>query len=549
MKHPYLNYLLVETFRDCYATRFPFGVSAKKLMTQGCREIVKRHPSIPVMQQLSATTEQIQRALDERSGLSIVSMGDSEVLALALDVTINDAQFRDYLSAPARKKAGHTSDLRQDRKLLLQGLRQADLIGVPFMMHSELQPLTLKTLPHLLSSSQTYRYTDSAFGYLFASNGELARVLRDHPQVRILLVGNQAPALAKKMQDFNIVDCIAPINGLANVDDVLKNISRCSFDLALVAAGTASLPICGHIGRQLHRIAIDIGKLPDLLLGGWLNWLHPTPSWHFDLPPSRLAFMALWSRFMYDYFPTHASVPLGYSPGQILNAGIKCYKPETASYKTFVDHLNRAYSQKRSFVYLSSTPPGLLSSRHHFPKHTFIGVPLLEKKNADQSVNVLDDSHRLHFVDSHLFSFISSQFHPAWQRFLLTQKPPPRLLLIGSRRTKRWENDLKRHGVRAVDTVVIHAKRKLPSLYKQLQKRSDRFDVVIVSHDRYTVPICLFAANRLRKIAIDGRELEDIGLKDYIHRLFWEGRTFRPAKRWQDLARIATNPYLKNRSN
>lgn len=552
MIHPHTHYCMVETFREIVDTRLPRGAAPRQLLAEGCRQALKRRANGHI-QPLTQTVRHIRQALSQRERLSVVSLGDSEVFTLALGNGINLQQYHSYLRDAAIRNAGNTSQLFQDRDRLIEGLKRADIIGVPFMMHYEVQSLLIKVLSKVLSKThlRNVAFTDSAIGYLLAAHGYLYRLLHLHSSPKILIVGNKAPELAQKLSHLNIASTVAPVNGLNNLKEVKEKIHRQSFDVALVAAGIASLPICGHIREQCRRVAIDIGKLPEMLLDGLFHWDRVKPSWELD--PSkkhRLIPMTVWSHFIYKNYPEHVRIPLGHSPGELVRLGTRHHPSRIVSYKEFAKQLTSAYRERKAFSFISSPPVHLLHKRHLLQR-TFVGLPLtinhLDGETA-QSRKPLN-KHPVRYVEDHALLFLSSQFYPFFQKFLLDTKPIPRVMLVLNEQTKQWESLLRASGVRLAGTLLVDPEEKVPRIVKRLETDFFDFDITLVAAGCKTPSICLLAAKKLNKIAIDSRKLAFLHEKSPVFKRIWQGIPHRSTERWRDLAGIRLYQKVKNRLN
>lgn len=541
---------MVETFRELVDARLPQGKSLQQLLAQECRHTLKSHAHYHI-QPLQKTLNLIKQALMHQKGLSVVSLGDSEVFTLALGHTIGVEQYKSYLSDAAIRNAGNnTSQLFQDRDRLIEGLKRADVIGMPFMMHSEIQRFLFKVLHKILPQNRLRKvaYTDSAIGYLLAAHGHLYQLLRHHSSPRILIIGNKAPELAQKLSHLNIAGTVAPVNGLNNLQEVTEKIGRQSFDIALVAAGISSLAICGHIRKQ-KKVALDIGKLPDLLLDELFHWDRVHPIWKLD--PShkhRLMPMNVWSHFIYKIFPKNVRIPLGYSPGELLRRGARRHPSRISSYREFAKQLRQAYRKNKAFSFISSPPPSLLNKRHLLHR-TFVGLPLSvnpDKKTGQKQKPL--HKHPVRYVEDHVLLFLSSQFHPFFQKFLVDTKPTPRVMLICIEQTQQWEALLHASGVRLAGSLVMNSEERVPPVVKQLEKDFSNFDIALVAAGPKTPDICLLTAKKLNKIAIDCRKLAFLHDRSPVFKRIWQGIPHRSVARWRDLAGIDLYRKMKNRS-
>src|SRR5690606_34658440 len=75
---------------------------------------------------------------------------------------------------------------------------------------------------------------------------------------KVLVVGNKGYSLSRKLKKerVNIVDVIAPFNGIESIDDAVEASSNIDFDVALVAGGIASVSLCPKIAERTGKVVI-----------------------------------------------------------------------------------------------------------------------------------------------------------------------------------------------------------------------------------------------------------------------------------------------------
>lgn len=208
----------------------------------------------------------VDAALREGRPLSIVRLGDGELLTLAHGTVISTEEALRW-GAFLPYAGVHLPD-PATREALAAAVRAADIIGVPESRHPSYQGLLFPVLRHYGVDYRTLRLTTSTVNYELNAGGYLTRLLQGR---RLLLIGNQAEALAGFLgqRGFNIAGWIAPVQGVADVAAIAMRAREIpDFDLALVAAGVAAVMICVRLSGELGKVALDMGHLADKLIQG-----------------------------------------------------------------------------------------------------------------------------------------------------------------------------------------------------------------------------------------------------------------------------------------
>lgn len=223
----------------------------------------------PQMQHLLDTGHiagRIREAMERQQPLSIVRLGDGELLTLAQDVVLSPeraAREGHFLSY-----AGVDLPDMDARDMLAQSIRQASIVGVPTKRMPNFQPLALAAFKAHGMDYRQMQLTASTINYSLYQAGQLASLLDGR---RILLVGNTAPALGGLLADkgFQVIGVIAPVDGIHDTGRVLGRIRENSdFEIALVSAGIAAVVLCQRIATELGKVALDFGHLSNALLKG-----------------------------------------------------------------------------------------------------------------------------------------------------------------------------------------------------------------------------------------------------------------------------------------
>ncbi|MBI2873665.1 MAG: hypothetical protein HYY09_01120 [Firmicutes bacterium] len=235
-------------------------------------------------------------AIRERRSFSYVSLGDTEVLALGAGDWWSPWSRPDWPPWHGLRNAGYPPP--DDRKgwgrardRLAGALASASVIGIPATRYFEIQELALGAITRACSSAgrpvsvqleptsvpwDRMLLADSvAYAYLLDS-GLLAGVITGVQAPSLLLVGNHTPAwkLVLEAEGALVSAVVAPVKGLAAVDETLDRCGEKPFDLALVSAGAAGVLLCPAIAHRFGLPALDCGKVAaDMSFG--LRTLRP----------------------------------------------------------------------------------------------------------------------------------------------------------------------------------------------------------------------------------------------------------------------------------
>ena len=208
---------------------------------------------------------EMQSAIESKQPMSLVRLGDGEMLTLAHDLVISTEQAR--ADGPFLSYAGVNLPDHHGRTLLADSIKRATIVGIPISRMRNFQGLLFPALRAHGIDYRHLRMTLSTINYLFYQLGYLSLLLEGR---RVLLVGNEAPALAPVLavRGISIVGIVTPVHGIGDVDRVIGEIAQHSFDIALVAAGIPAVIISERIATELGRVAIDFGHLADKIAKG-----------------------------------------------------------------------------------------------------------------------------------------------------------------------------------------------------------------------------------------------------------------------------------------
>ncbi|WP_315793598.1 GT-D fold domain-containing glycosyltransferase [Paenibacillus sp. BIC5C1] len=240
-------------------------VAAADLIEAGFRQYA------PTLTRLASPHEMaghIQGALDAQRPLSVVRLGDGELLTLAADTVLPGEQVQGL--APFLPYAGVPRSTPDIRAALAEAIRGADWVGVPISRAPTFQGLLFPVLRHFGIDWSRLNLTSSTINYSLHHSGLLLPVVQGR---RVLLIGSQAAELGALLngRGIQVTGIIGTVEGVADIPRVMQQTAEHSFDIALVAAGIPAVILCRRIAGELGRVAIDFGHLADKLVTGELH--------------------------------------------------------------------------------------------------------------------------------------------------------------------------------------------------------------------------------------------------------------------------------------
>lgn len=238
-------------------------ISVRQIIEVGMEQMRSRH-----LRLLGAAdvARQIRSALRKHTPLSVIRLGDGELLTLAQEVV---------MSEDAVRREGHflsysgveLPDLNA-RDMLAAAIRKADIVGIPKLRLANFQPLAFSVLKAHGIDYRTLKLSLSTINYALQVEGYFRNILAG---CRVLIVGNSATGLSKVLQEsgVQVTGVISPVNGMRDIPRVLDEISSTrDFDIALVSAGIPAVIIVQRIASELGKVAFDFGHLADSFVQG-----------------------------------------------------------------------------------------------------------------------------------------------------------------------------------------------------------------------------------------------------------------------------------------
>lgn len=237
-------------------------ISVRQIIEAGMEQMSSRYYRL-----LSAAevARRLNEAVDSSSPLSVIRLGDGELLTLAQELVLNmdevrkEGHFLSYAGV-------HLPDLKA-RDMLAASVRKADIVGIPKLRLPNFQPLGFSVFRAHGIDYRKLQLTLSTVNYALHLEGLLGGILAGR---RVLVVGNSAPGLSRVLsgRGIKVAGTVAPVEGIHDIPRIMDEIRGHPFDIALVGAGIPAVIITERIASELGKVAIDFGHLADSLASG-----------------------------------------------------------------------------------------------------------------------------------------------------------------------------------------------------------------------------------------------------------------------------------------
>lgn len=213
-------------------------------------------------------SQELDDAIKNARPFSLVRLGDGELLTLAHDTVMSIEEVRRWGSF--LPYAGVNLPDSHVRLELSKAISSASIVGIPKSRHPSYQGLLFPVLRYFGINYRTLKMTSSTVNYALNEEGRLRQLLTGR---KVLLIGNEAPGLAKHLRSLGIQvqGVIAPVLGVTDIQRVMNQIAHIEFDIAFVSAGVAAVILCARIANELGKAALDMGHLADKITSGEIS--------------------------------------------------------------------------------------------------------------------------------------------------------------------------------------------------------------------------------------------------------------------------------------
>lgn len=249
----------------------PFDVilpqyDVKQIITLGLEQLQPQYDRLLLGRDIH---DMIIAAMEQRKPLSIIRLGDGELLTLSQECVYNSdevlrqGKFLEYAGVKI-------PDLKA-RDEVAQSVRAADIVGIPKLRLPNYLPLMLPVFNAHGIDYKQLKLTFSTINYILHTEHLLAQILQGR---RILVIGNVAEPFTAFLaaQGFKVATPVTSVQGVHDVTRVLGEVAKRTFDIALVSAGIAAVIIAEKIASQFGKVAFDFGHLADSLISGEAKW-------------------------------------------------------------------------------------------------------------------------------------------------------------------------------------------------------------------------------------------------------------------------------------
>lgn len=211
----------------------------------------------------------IREAIEQKKHFSLLRVGDGENLILAQDsvMTIPEVLNRGWAKAANEGKKGVTLPNLNLRDEMVEALKKADLIGIPFWENDPImadqivkRPLTEAVFKHF--NIMPTKICHTFVNRVLTQKKEFWSLLKGR---RILLIGSWAgqvkPILEMAPYGLNI----ATTYEFTKYDHMKQTLAKIieikdQFDIALVSCGVNAVVLAQKIAELTGKVALDFGK-------------------------------------------------------------------------------------------------------------------------------------------------------------------------------------------------------------------------------------------------------------------------------------------------
>ncbi|MBP2002128.1 hypothetical protein J2Z69_003185 [Paenibacillus shirakamiensis] len=209
----------------------------------------------------------LMRAMNEHIPVSLVRLGDGELLTLAHGTVISTEEAIER--GPFLTYAGVDLPDEEVRDQLAASMQKATMMGIPESRHANFQGLLFPVLHYYGLDVRKLTVTSSTVNYTLNDQGLWLSLLRGR---NIVVIGNKAAELSTVLSSYGlqVMGRVDAVHGARDIDRVLQEIQSIpgQLDIALVAAGIAAVILCPRITEELGITAVDFGHLANKLESG-----------------------------------------------------------------------------------------------------------------------------------------------------------------------------------------------------------------------------------------------------------------------------------------
>jgi hypothetical protein len=219
--------------------------------------------------------KKVSKSLDLGKSLSIVRVGDGENIVLSQYSILSEEEF--MATAVGTGWPKHRSGVQlpntQARDELVRALKKADIVGIlPYGDSRVRAPEHLKRpLTDKIFNTYQIRPKKTFDAYLTRTILAEKKFWKTLKGKKIVIISSWAKRFVRKakhlLKKYKIkVVQLFPIYSYHDYPRILQEVSHLRFDVALIGAGVAALPLATHIAKEQNTVALDLGKSFELVV-------------------------------------------------------------------------------------------------------------------------------------------------------------------------------------------------------------------------------------------------------------------------------------------
>lgn len=241
-------------------------LTVQQIIATGLKQLQAHYCTL---QSSSEIYKRIEQAMNLKQPLSIIRLGDGELLTMAHDLVLSNDEVKE--KGPFLNYAGVEIPDLAARNALAESVRRADIVGIPKLRLPNYMPLVLPVMKAHGIDYRSLQLTFSTINYMLHSDGLLAPLLQGR---RVIVIGNQGRHLTQLLaaEGIDVAEPVEHVKGVNDISRVLDIACKQDFDIALVSAGIAAVIIAEKIAKHTGKVAIDFGHLANSLVNGEAVW-------------------------------------------------------------------------------------------------------------------------------------------------------------------------------------------------------------------------------------------------------------------------------------
>lgn len=217
--------------------------------------------------------DRIIRALDEKTPLSVISVGSTESCVMAQYKVLSEKRFmrhREAVATNSEDRRGFTFPNVRLRDQMVTAVKRADIVGYNIALRHTYAGDMVKEVFHAYGIQPRFVF-DALIRRIIPLNQKVKfkRMLRNRT---IVLIGSNANEVKEALElrwskrfPFEIAACIN-MRSYDEMKEVKRRLGRIEFDLALLTAGVNAVILASYIATKYGKVAFDLGQGMNTLI-------------------------------------------------------------------------------------------------------------------------------------------------------------------------------------------------------------------------------------------------------------------------------------------